>query len=415
MKPPLLYVTHRIPFPPNKGDKIRTYHYLKYLSERFRVFLGTFIDDKADLQYQDEVKSLCEDVYFARISDNVAKIKSLGGFIRREPLTCAYYRHRGLMNWVRRTIENEGIEDILVSSSGVAQFVISDRFSACNRVVDFIDVDSEKWRQYAAQKAWPMSWIYRREARVLLSVEERISCAFDGSLFVSRREADLFKELAPQCRNKVGFVANGVDLDFFSNASSFPSPYPSADPVVVFAGAMDYWPNIDAALYFADVVFPHVLEKAPETRFVVVGRNPDKRVLALAERDAISVTGSVDDMRPYVANATVSVAPLKIARGVQNKVLESMALEVPTVVTPQALEGIGAIPGKEVLVGTDEIEISANVLKVIRGDIDRNLLGRAARSRVAEDFGWNANLAKLEDYLPMPSPGRSGVKVAIGK
>ncbi len=400
MKPALLYITHRIPYPPNKGDKIRTYHFLKYLSKRYRVYLATFIDNKADLEYRQRVEVFCEEVFFAQINPKFSKVKSLAGFFRNEPLTCTYYRHREMNAWVSDIVQQENIDNLLVSSSGVASYVMHEKYSEANRIIDFIDMDSEKWRQYASLTSWPLSAVYRREARQLLRVETRLAGAFRHSFFVSEAEANLFKKRTDCDPSKVEFINNGVDLEYFSSKISCDSPYLTDEPVIVFSGAMDYWPNIDAVIYFAEEIFPLVKERVPSAKFVVVGGNPDSRVAALGEQEGITITGWVDDVRPYVLHASVSVAPLRIARGVQNKVLESMAMEVPTVVTLEALEGISALAEKNVLVGTSTAEFSAKVIAAISGDLDRLTIGKAGRELIERDFSWEENLQRIDKYFP---------------
>jgi sugar transferase (PEP-CTERM/EpsH1 system associated) len=392
---PLLFLVHRIPYPPNKGDKIRSYHLLKHLAQRYRVYLGTFVDDADDWQHVDTVKALCEDAHFAALNPRTARLRSLGELASERALTVAYYRDAGLQAWVTRVMRDAGIKRVLVFSSGMAQYVEMARDA--RRVIDFVDIDSDKWRQYGEKKYWPMSWLYRREARQLLRYERRIAEAFDASLFVSNAEAEMFKQLAPESAGKVGFFSNGVDTDYFSPSPSFENPYPGSDASVVFTGAMDYWPNVDAVQWFANEVLPTVRLTHPTVQFYIVGSRPSAKVQALAALPGVQVTGTVPDVRPYLAHAQLSVAPLRVARGIQNKVLEAMAMAKTVVVSPQALEGIDALPGRDLLLAENVQQFAAAVTaQLTRPD---QAMGRNAREKVVSQYAWTANLSHIDELL----------------
>ncbi len=271
------------------------------------------------------------------------------------------------------------------------------------RVIDFVDVDSEKWRAYAEKRRGLDRWIYAREAKTLLAYERRVAAAFDASLFVSEAEAALFRRLAPETAARVGHMANGVDCDYFSPERAYEDPYwDGTGPVAVFTGAMDYWANVDAVRWFAEEVFPLVRARVPEARFFIVGARPAPEVRRLGERDeAIVVTGRVPDVRPYLAHAAAVVAPLRIARGIQNKVLEAMAMAKATLATPEAVEGIAAAPDREILVA-DTPELFSQKLYSLLTDGDPESLGARARERVAAAYGWAANLARLDEILEGP-------------
>ena len=403
----LLFLVHRIPFPPNKGDKIRSYHILKHLARRYRVHLGAFIDDPDDWRHADAVKQLCATTYFARLNPGLARLRSLSAFAGGRPLTIDYYRDAGMRSWVARTLEQQRIGKIFVFSSGMAQF--ADHARQARRVIDFVDIDSDKWAQYAASKSGPASWLYRRESGALLRYERKLASEWDASLFVSEAEAALFRKLAPESDARIGFFNNGVDTGYFSPCHAFPSPYRDKEPAIVFTGAMDYWPNIDAVQWFAREIFPSISHAHPDARFHIVGARPAPEVRALASLPGINVTGAVPDVRPYIAHARVAVAPLRIARGIQNKVLEAMAMGRPTVVSAQALEGIDAVPGSELLLAEDAARFAQAVSQLIVQDAAA--MGRAARAKVETRYGWEANLAKI-DILLGDAPAR---KIAAGE
>jgi sugar transferase (PEP-CTERM/EpsH1 system associated) len=391
----LLLLIHRIPYPPNKGDKIRSYHLLKHLAQSYRVHLATFVDDADDWQHVPRVEALCASSYFAPLNPTLARVRSLGALLTNRSLSLDYYRDKSLREWTANAMQTHDIGRIVVFSSAMAQY--AEAYPAARRVVDFCDVDSDKWRQYAEQKSWPMNWLYRHEARQLFAYERKVALECDASLFVSQPEADLFRALAPESAAKIGFFNNGVDTEYFSPERSYASPYGAGERAVVFTGAMDYWPNVDAVQWFAADVFPQLRSRWPGLRFYIVGARPSGAVQALAQLPGVVVTGTVPDVRPYIAHAQVAVAPLRIARGIQNKVLEAMAMATPVVVSPQALEGIEAIPGTDLVLANDAAGFVTAVSSLL--DQSDGALGKAARAKVEQLYSWPSNLARIEARL----------------
>jgi sugar transferase (PEP-CTERM/EpsH1 system associated) len=278
-------------------------------------------------------------------------------------------------------------------------------------LVDFVDVDSAKWTQYGAEHRWPLSWLYRREGRLLLDHERRVALAATRSFFATAREAELFCRLAPDCRRAVEAFDNGVDADYFSPDAEFTSPFAPRDVPLVFTGAMDYWPNIDAVRWFAQEVLPALRRERPALRFFVVGRNPAPAVKALAS-DSVVVTGTVSDVRPYLAHAAVVVAPLRLSRGIQNKVLEAMAMARPVVASDSCLEPIDAQRGRDILGATTVDEFVAQIGRLLAAPQTRSALGAAARRRVLERYSWAANLAGLDRHLARLATTSSGAAVS---
>jgi sugar transferase (PEP-CTERM/EpsH1 system associated) len=394
----LLLLIHRIPYPPNKGDKIRSYHLLKHLAARYRVHLATFVDDPDDWQYVPHVEALCASSRFARMNPLLARVRSLGALVKNRSLSLEYYRDAGLADWVKDTVEKHDIGRMLVFSSAMAQY--ADPYRSARRVVDFCDVDSDKWRQYAEQKSFPMNLLYRYEARQLLRYERQVAREYDASLFVSAPEAELFRQLAPESSAKIGHFSNGVDTDYFSPDAPHANPYAAGERALVFTGAMDYWPNVDAVQWFAADIFPALRARYPDLRFYIVGSRPAPAVQALAQQPGVVVTGTVPDVRPYIRYAAVAVAPLRIARGIQNKVLEAMAMATPVVVSPQALEGIDAAPGSELVLAPDAAAFGAAVAALLDGQRDAaTAIGAAARARVQNNYSWSSNLACIGESL----------------
>lgn len=395
----LLYLVHRIPYPPNKGDKIRSFHLLRHLARRYRVHLGAFVDDPADWVHEKALGQWVTGRLCLRPLPRArATLRSAQGLFTGEPLTLPYYRDRALQRWVDAVLEDTGVRRVLVYSSSMAPYVLG-RQDGRRRVIDFVDIDSDKWRQYAASRPWPLSWIYRREARRLAAFEQRIALDFDASIFVSEAEAALFRRQVPQAAARVLALANGVDTDYFRPDGGFPNPYPADVLPLVFTGAMDYWANVDAVRWFCHEVWPGLLAAFPRAVFHIVGARPSAAVMALGRLPGVVVTGAVPDVRPYLAHGRIALAPLRIARGIQNKVLEAMAMARPTVVSPQALEGIEARPGDELLVAHTAAEFLAHCRALLEDPGRAARLGERARRRVVADYGWDARLTGLDAFL----------------
>ena len=394
----VLYLVHRIPYPPNKGDKIRSYNILKFLAQRYRVHLGAFVDDAEDFKYQGALNEICTSLCLLPLNTKRSKLKSLTGFFRGEPLTVPYYYDSKMQQWVDDALADNAIDKALVFSSSMAQYLSEPRFSRLKRLIDFVDIDSDKWAQYKTQASSIMKLIYGYEARMLLKWEKQIAHEFNASFFVSEKEADMFKRLAPDVCEKISYFNNGVDTDYFSPNHKFESPFVEDCRPIVFTGAMDYWANVDAVVWFANNVFPAIREKVADVTFYIVGSKPDDKVKVLASLPNVVVTGAVDDVRPYQAHAEISVAPMRIARGIQNKVLEAMAMALPVVASPQGYEGIEAVPGQELLV-VDEVDAWITTIINLLASGDVASMAKAARQRVIQDYSWQGSLKRLEKYL----------------
>ena len=394
----ILFLAHRIPYPPNKGDKLRAYQVLCHWAQRHDVFLGCFIDNPDDLQHRDLLSELCVGTYFVRLHPKLALVRSSAALLTGDPLSVLYYRDRGLTAWVRRVLSAEKPDCAFAFSSVMGQYFLDTASPPLRLLVDFVDVDSEKWREYAARKTFPARQIYRREARKLLEFDRRVAAKADASIFVSEAEAELFRKRGPELSEKIVAIPNGVDTAYFSPRNAGQNLNFGGKPVIVFTGQMDYWPNVDAVLWFSETILPNLRTKFPDATFYIVGGKPSAAVRALGLRPGIVVVGQVPDVRPYVGNADVVVAPLRIGRGIQNKVLEGMAMARPVIVTPQALEGIDALPDTHVLVASDSAGYVRDVERII-DPVFAKSVGTAARKRVLERYNWADSLAKYDRLL----------------
>ncbi len=394
----VLFLVHRIPYPPNKGDKIRSFNILRHLSRSCRVSLGCFYDDPEDIAHVPALAEWCAEVHALPLRPSRARLSSLRGLLSGEPLTLPYYRDPAMARWVRSQRE-AGVDRVVVFSAAMAQYLSRSDHANCRVVVDFVDVDSEKWRQYAPDCRFPLNYLYRREAQRLLDFERETAARADAAVFVSEEEAGLFRRLAPETADRVHAIDNGVDTDYFSPERAYPSPYAEGERHLVFTGAMDYRANIDAVCWFADEVFPRIIAQSPEARFTIVGARPAPAVQRLARHPAITVTGTVADVRPYQAHAAAAVAPLRIARGVQNKVLEAMSMGLAVVATPQAIDGLRAGPDMDWRVSGDPEGLAALAVEVLSDRALAQRLGAAGRRNVLALYAWDSHMARFSELL----------------
>lgn len=397
--PDALFLAHRIPYPPDKGDKIRSYHLLRHLARRWRVHLGCFVDAPEDWAHVERLRAICAQVRAVPLHPGRRRLLALRGLLRGQPLTFPYHASRGLARWVAGVRAEHAPALELAFSSGMAPYLARPGGTGRPlRVVDLVDLDSEKWAAYAAAGRGPLSWLHAREGRRLAAAEVALTRSADATLLVSAAEAADLRRRPGVRATGVHVLGNGVDLDFFDPAGDFPHPAPEAAgaPALVFTGAMDYRPNVDAVLRFADAVWPALRRARPDLRWWIVGSRPERRVLGLASRPGVAVTGRVPDVRPWLAHATVAVAPLRVARGVQNKVLEALAMGLPVVASPGAAAGLDPATRAILTLADEPAAMAAAVLRLLADPEARARRALAGRARLAEAYGWPARLAGLD-------------------
>ncbi len=395
----LLFIAHRLPFPPNKGDKIRAFNILKHLSSRFEIHLAALVDDVEDLDQYMSAKNAVASLAVARVT-RVSRIwKAVLAIATGRSISQSAFYVRKLQKHIDSLHREHDFDIVFCSSSPIAEYVFRStagiRESGRSiRIMDFIDIDSEKWMQYAQESMWPLKYIFAREGRCLSAFEGRIGSEFDALLAVSEQEAALY---SPEGHSaKITAVGNGVDLDFFSPAAAGEKIEPFT---LVFVGMMNYRPNIEGAAWFIESVFPAVQAKYPSARLVIVGGKPTALVRSWSKIDGIDVTGFVDDVRTYVHRAALSVAPLRIARGIQNKVLESMAMAKAVVATPQAAEGINATRGDEIVIADSGEQFAAAVNELLAQPERAHRIGVQARRRMEETYSWQRQLQPLDRLI----------------
>jgi polysaccharide biosynthesis protein PslH len=397
----IIMLVHRIPFPPDRGDKIRSFHLLKALAKLGPVHLAAFADDERDMGFIDALKPWTASRCIVERDANrlTAVLQSL---VKRTPLSVELFDHPRIRAFVRSKMASGGIDHIVCFSGQMAHFVppgFGGTFT-----MDFVDVDSAKFDAYAADKPiWhPMRWVFAREGNLLNRFEGRIARRADMSLFVSEAEAALFRSRSGLSEDSVQALGNGVDLKYFDSVAAYaPLDRAGQGPLIAFTGQMDYRPNIDAVAHFAQNILPLIRKARPHINFAIVGRNPTDEVQALAKLPSVMVSGAVNDVRSWVAAAGVIVAPLLLARGIQNKVLEAMAMAQPVVASPAAAEGIDALPGRDLLVAESAPDFAQAVLQLLDDPAKAKAIGAAARAQVEARYSWDAQLAPLASMMGM--------------
>jgi sugar transferase (PEP-CTERM/EpsH1 system associated) len=398
----VLFLAHRVPYPPNKGDKIRAFHILEHLAARHELWLGACADDPADLQQFAAARATYQDAFIAPLGRVRRIANMLVGAISGVPLSVARFRHPALQRWTCQILRDVRPDIVFVYSSAPAQYVVGQTAPGTTMIVDFVDADAEKWRAYGQSSYAPLSWMYWVESRRLARFDARALTAAFAGILVSETERRLLAGFAPQGALKLHVIANGVDTEFFG----LPAAVPGGRSVVL-CGRMDYRPNIDGAQWFAREILPKVRAECPDAKFRIVGAEPTQSVLALRSLPGVEVTGAVPDVRPYLSEAAVVVAPLRIARGIQNKVLEGMAAGRPVVATPEALDGIDAEIGVDVLVGTDAASFATAVIDVLLGRAPAEL-GSRGRRYVLRNHQWTDQLQRLDRLISSALADPSG-------
>jgi sugar transferase (PEP-CTERM/EpsH1 system associated) len=368
----ILYLCHRVPYPPDKGERIRAFHEIRALSRRHRVSLFTLADSAVtDLRPLEE---MCERVEVFNINRPAAYVRSALSVWRRRPLTLSFFESAELQARLKELARSERFDVAVVYSSAMAPYM--DAFPGLPAVLDMVDVDSAKWAQYATFAARPMRPVYAMEARRLQAYEASLAQRFRRVVLVTEGESRTLRSFAPQARPES--IPNGVDFEFFR-----PLDLPKSElPTLVFTGQMDYFANVDGVSHFVHEVFPRLRGRYPGLQFIIVGRSPSAAVRALGEVPGIHVTGAVGDVRPFLSRAWAFVAPLRIAQGVQNKVLEAMASDLPVVCTRRVLAGLadgGFREGRDLLAADTPEEMERAIASLLDDEAERRRLAECAR------------------------------------
>ncbi|MEE4451089.1 TIGR03087 family PEP-CTERM/XrtA system glycosyltransferase [Novosphingobium resinovorum] len=398
----ILFLSHRIPFPPDRGDKIRSHHVLRALAGMAPVHVATFCDDEQDRRFEGDLAGLAASYRLVerRKPLPVAGVEALAS---GRALSLAAFHDRRLEDYVRTVLAEREIDTVYVFSGQMMQYVPQD--FAGRVVADLVDVDSAKFEAYGARGRGVRAWMERREARLLREEEARICASATVTLLISAAEADLLRLRAGEAYGRVRAMGNGLDAACFDPAVVAPEPRMLAHggPRIVFTGQMDYAPNIEAATRAIERVLPLVRRTCPEATLHIVGRNPPPALTARSGRGGVEVWGRVEDIRPWLAAADVALVPLEIARGVQNKVLEAMAMGLPVVLSSGAATGIDALDGRDFAVRDSDAAMAQAVADLARAPDAARVMGQAAREWILAHASWEAALARLPEYLGLMS------------
>jgi len=394
-RPRVLMLTHRLPFPPDRGDRVRSYHLLRALAQRYTVTLGAVDEQAMSTAQADELGRLTQEVVYQQVPVTRQRAHAAWSLVRGQPATPNAVFHKGLCRRLIDQHRRQPFDAVVSFCSGMLGYVQALENAGGQRfghVLDLVDVDSAKWAAYARKTRGPMRWVYAAEARRLRELEAGRGCRIDAMSVISEQELETYRETVSTGISPV-VAGNGVDLDYFS-------PQPQTDQsACVFTGVLSYRPNREAVDWFARRVMPLVRQKISAARFDIVGRAPSASVNELSKLPGVRVVGSVPDTRPYLANSALAVAPLRIAPGVQNKVLEAMACARPVVCSPAAASGIDAAVGRELLVA-DSAEATARVVCELMEDRQRAAaIGVAARQRIETRYTWNTALGPMMDLI----------------
>jgi sugar transferase (PEP-CTERM/EpsH1 system associated) len=385
----ILFLAQRVPFPPNRGDKITTYHQIRHLSREHDIFVACLADGVEDLHHGGGLKPFVRALEAIPLGRARARMRALAAIGTRTPLTVAYFGEPALHERIRALIRSHSFDLIIAYSSSMAQYV--EEFDDVPRIMQFADLDSMKWRLYAEHHPPPRRWIYALEADRLLRYERAIGTTFSHSLLCTPQEVDDFRRLIPGGR--VSLVGNGVDLEYFR-----PSDNAKASSLA-FVGVLDYFPNVDAVVWFCHEIFPLIRNQVPEATFTICGSRPTEAVRHLGHMPGVVVTGAVPDIRPYLSTAAVGVVPLRIARGIQNKLLEAMAMGLPVVTTSAAFKGVAAVRDRDLLVADEPAAFAESVVRLLRDERLRREMGRSARETTERNYSWERAYSQLEEVV----------------
>jgi sugar transferase (PEP-CTERM/EpsH1 system associated) len=396
----ILFLTQRVPWPPNRGAKITSWRLIERMARQHTVVCLTFAHGADERAGAAELEARGIETIAYPLNARLAKLRSLPLLLTSQPLTLGVFGSRELQAEVLR----RGAQSDLAYaySSSMCAFLEP---LAIPKVMHFAELDSDKWRQYAEQAAFPMSWIYAREFRTLRAVEQRLAAAAAENVLCTTLEKQVFEREIPGHSSLV--LRNGIDLAYYR-----PSSESSEPGHIVFTGVMDYFPNVDGCVWFVREMLPRLRQRFPAVRFTIIGADPNAEVRALARESGVTVTGFVEDTREWLRRGAISVAPLRIARGIQNKVLEAMAMGHAVVGTTAATQGVEGQAGRDYLVADDAEAFTEAVAGLLARPTEALALGRRARAFVEERYDWETVFRPLDDLLErlVPAPRYAGSK-----
>ena len=392
----VLFLSQRVPYPPTRGDKIITWRMVQRLHSQHDVTCLAFAHDEDDVVGARELRRFGIRIVTVPYRPFLGLIKSAYAMMSDRPLTTSFFGSRRMASELKNRMRKADLA--IAFSSSMGSYLLD--WPSVPRILHFCELDSDKWRQYANRTRPPMQWVYEREARVLEALERRLASEMNANIVCTELERRVFVERIPNAACTV--MRNGVDLEYFSTDGLAPER-----GHIVFTGVMNYLPNIDACQWFAGSVLPRIVRRHPEARFSIVGSAPSSGVRRLTKDPRVTVTGRVPDTRPYLRRAAVVVAPLRIARGIQNKVLEGLAMGVPVVATSIAVQGVNGVSRRDYLVADDADAMAEEVGGLLADDQARSALGARGRAFVEANYNWDESLRTLDELVFRATDGRN--------
>jgi len=386
----VLFLSHRFPYPPNFGSKVRAFNTIRHLAREHEVSVLSLVRSDMEAAEAEGIAPYCHAHRSFRVHDALQMGKIALSLPTTMPASEAFFHSAAMQREVDRLLAQRSFDLIFGHCSAVGRYV--EHVSGLPKLIDFCDVDSRKWSDYVDHKRWPLSWGYAWEGWRMRRAEQRMAGRFDAVTVATAGEMEALADAG--VKKRVDWFANGVDLDYFR-----PGDEVCDESLITFVGRMDYFPNEQCMVDFCADVWPRLRAERPGLRLQIVGAAPTQRVLALGRLDGVEVTGSVPDVRPFVRRSALSVTPLKIARGTQNKILESMALGVPVVSSSLAAAGVDAVPGEHLLVADTPEETCAAVLHLLQNRAERERLAAAGRTRVQSHHSWPGAMARLDGIV----------------
>lgn len=387
----ILLVCHRFPYPPKRGGKIRPFHMTKHWTELgHQVTVASLVRSEEEAEEGRGLEAIAHEVLMERVRDPVATLRMVRRLPSKVPSSMGYFYSPRLAERIREKLSTTKYDLIFVYCSSVAQYV--EHVTSVPKILDFGDMDSQKWLSYGTFKRFPLSMGYFIEGLKLQFEEARLARAFDCCLATTAAEIRTLEGYLTGC--DTGWYANGVDAERFA-----PSDAPYDPDMICFIGRMDYYPNQKAMIDFCRDVLPLVQKARPSAKLTIVGAEPSKEVRALERHRGVTVTGSVPEVQPYVHQAALTVAPLTIARGTQNKILESLAMGVPVVCSGLAAGGVDAVPEEHLLVADRPEAYADQILRLLQDPDARRRFAEAGRARVLTHHDWNRSMEKLDGII----------------
>ena len=387
----ILYICHRFPYPPKRGGKIRPFNMIRHLTATgHTVTVCSLTRSEAEAEEGRGIAPHCTAFEMGAVSEPLQFARMIVRLPVATPSSMGYFYSSQLAARVKQLLAEQRWDLIFVHCSSVAQYV--EHVQGIPKILDFGDMDSQKWLEYANYKPWPLSWGYTYEGLKMLRAEKRLARRFDLCTATTRAERETLDGYGTGA--VTDWFPNGVDAQFFS-----PGEEAYEADTISFIGRMDYYPNQECMQRFCDQVWPRLLAKRPGMKLLIVGADPSPEMRRLGERPGVTVTGSVPDVRPYVRRSALMVAPLAIARGTQNKILEAMAMGVPVVTSTIAAGGVDAVPGEHLLVADTPEALAAAIERVCDDRAERQRLAEAGRQRVLSHHAWSHSMKRLDGII----------------